>query len=432
MTDSPLKIGLAGLGTVGVGVLQLLATNKSLIRERAGRDIVVAGISGLNKSKKRCIDTSEFQWYEDAVKLGREPEIDVILELIGGSDGVALSLVKTAVENKKHVITANKALIAIHGFELATMAEQNRVCINYEAAVAGGIPIIKVLREGLSANEVNSISGILNGTSNYILSTMAESGRGFDEVLEEAQALGYAESDPSFDVDGVDSAHKLAILASLAFGTKIDFQKIYVEGIRQVSPIDVSFARELGYGIKLLAVANKTSKGIDQRVHPCMVPIASPINHVSGVLNGIVIKGNFMGASIHEGSGAGGGPTASSVVADIVDIARNNFIPTFGVKQKDLKPLKSVPMDERVGPYYVRLMVLDQPGVFASVANSLKKHKISMESVLQQTRHPGEPVPVVMIVHDTKELAMKNCLQELALVSTIVEPPILIRIETFG
>jgi homoserine dehydrogenase len=430
MSD-PLRIGIAGLGTVGTGVIEVLCSNKAHIFSRSGREIVVTAVSARDKSKDRKINLDTFKWLDDATELAESDDVDIVLELIGGSDGVAKVLIENALSNGKHVVTANKALIAHHGTAMAGMAEKNDVCLLFEAAVAGGIPIVKALRDGLAANKIERIYGIMNGTCNYILSNMAESGRAFSDVLNEAQALGYAEIDPSFDVDGIDTAHKLAILASIAFGTEIDFESVHTEGIRQVSPIDIQLAQRLGYGIKLLGVAKQTHSGVEQRVHPCMVPINSPINHVSGVFNGVVVDGDCVGSTIFEGRGAGAGPTASAVIADIIDIARGLNIPAFGVPVTSLTKPQTVPMCQHYGPYYVRLMVVDAPGVFSEVAGYLRDHNVSMESILQQSHDLGEPVPVVMTVHETKESDMLNTLNDIANIEAVVEYPTMIRIETF-
>ena len=426
---APLKIGVAGLGTVGCGLISLLAKREQDIASRAGREIVVTAVSVRNRSRDRGIALDGCRWFDDAVQLATAADIDVVVELIGGACGVAKSLSEAAIAAGKHLVTANKALIAHHGTELAKSAEAAGVSLAYEAAVAGGIPIVKALREGLAGNRIRRVYGILNGTCNYILSEMANSGREFDEVLAEAQEHGYAEADPSFDVDGVDTAHKLAILASIAFGSEIDFDSVYTEGIRHVSPVDIEFARELGYGIKLLGVASRTDGGIEQRVHPCMVPTDSPINHVSGVFNGVVAEGDFVDTTMYEGRGAGAGPTASAVVADLIDIAQGHRVPTFGVAATELKRLDPVSMQHHSGAYYVRLMVVDQPGVFAGIATSLKAHEVSMESVLQRARDPGEPVSVVMTVHETGEAAILCTLAEIAELEAVVELPRMIRIE---
>lgn len=426
---TPLKIGIAGLGTVGAGTVDVLNTHGTQLIHRAGRPLEITAVSAHDKSKDRGVDLSGVTWHDDPIALASDPNVDLVAELIGGSDGIAKDLCEAALAAGKHVVTANKALIAHHGTVLAETAETNSACLAYEAAVAGGIPIIKALREGLAANRIDSLYGILNGTCNYILTNMAESGREFEDVLDEAQQLGYAEADPSFDIDGVDAAHKLAILASLAFGTAVDFGGVHVEGIRHVSPIDIEFAAELGYGIKLLGVARRTDAGIEQRVHPCMVPVDAPINHVRGVFNAVEVVGDFVDRTIYQGRGAGAGPTASAVVADIIDIARGGRVPAFGVPTAALKPAAMVAMESHQGPYYVRLMVVDEPGVFAGIAASLSDHSVSMESVLQRGRAPGEPVPVVMTVHDTKEADMVKTLDDIAGLSAVVETPRMIRIE---
>jgi len=427
----PLRIGIAGLGTVGAGVLAMLDTHRGAISARAGREIKVTAVSARDRSKDRGVPLDAMTWHDAAVDLADGDDVDVVVELIGGEDGVAKDLVERSLSAGKHVVTANKALIAHHGQTLALAAEETGAVLAFEAAVAGGIPVVKALREGLVGNRIDRLFGILNGTCNYILTDMSQSGRAFDEVLREAMDLGYAEADPSFDVDGIDTAHKLAILASVAFATEIDFDSVYVEGIRHLSPVDIEFARRLGYGIKLLGVANRAGDGIEQRVHPCMVPVDAPINHVSGVFNGIVVEGDFVDDTIYEGRGAGAGPTASAVVADIVDIARGHRVPTFGTPAKALGKPATLPMGRHIGPYYVRLMVVDKPGVFADIATSLKNHAVSMEQVLQQARDPGEPVPVVMTVHDTEEDAMLRTVADIAALEAVVEPPVLIRIESF-
>jgi homoserine dehydrogenase len=431
--SEPLGIAIAGLGTVGAGVVKVLARHGDELARRAGRPFAIKAVSARDKGRDRGIDVSGFKWVDDARDLAGVDGVDVVVELIGGSDGVARETVEGALTKGKHVVTANKALLAHHGTALARMAEFNDVTLAYEAAVAGGIPIIKALREGLAANRIDRLYGILNGTCNYILTDMEETGREFQDILAEAQAMGYAEADPSFDVDGIDAAHKLAILAALAFGTEVDFDNVYVEGIRRISPIDIEFARQLGYGIKLLGVAQRVPEeeggGIAQRVHPCMVLEDAPINHVSGVFNAIEVAGDFVDTTIYEGRGAGEGPTASAVVADLIDIARGNRVPTFGVAASALKPAATIPMGRRWGAYYVRFTVVDKPGVFADIAAALRDNEVSMESVLQRGRAPGEKVPVVMTVHDTREDAMQRCVEAIAALGAVVEPPTLIRIE---
>ena len=429
--NSPLKVAVAGLGTVGAGTVKLLADQAELIAARAGRKVVVTAVCARDRSRDRGVTLDNVQWFDDAETMARQADADVVVEVIGGSEGIARKTCEAALEAGRHVVTANKALLALHGAELAARAEAKGLTLAFEAAVAGGIPIIKALREGLAGNRLSQVYGILNGTCNYILTTMRETGRDFADVLAEAQALGYAEADPSFDIDGVDAAHKLTILASVAFGTRVDFAKLHIEGIRHISALDIQFAQELGYRIKLLGIARRTDKGIEQRVHPCMVPINSSIGRVDGVFNAVVAEGDFVGRAVFEGRGAGAGPTASAVAADIVDIAAGRRTPTFGVPATLLTPLTVSPMEDRRGAYYIRLMVLDRPGVFADIAAALRDEEVSMEAVLQRARAPGETVPVVLTVHDTQEAAMSRAVARISANPAVVEPPRLIRIETF-
>jgi len=424
-----LRIGVAGLGTVGSGVLGLLRENGELIAQRAGRPIVVSAVSARDRQKERGLDLADVRWFEDATALAADPEVDVVLELIGGSDGIAKAVVERAIGAGKHVISANKALLAHHGAPLARDAEAAGVVLAYEAAVAGGIPIIKSIREGLAANRIGRVYGILNGTCNYILSSMRDTGREFDEVLAEAQELGYAEADPSFDVDGIDTAHKLAILTGLAFGCEVNFDGVYVEGIRHISALDIRFAEELGYRIKLLGLSRATGGGVEQRVHPCMVRDAAPIASIEGVFNAVVAEGDFVGSIMAEGQGAGAGPTASAVVADLIDIARGNRPATFAVPAGSLTQLPSLSMDRHEGCYYLRLVVMDKPGVIADVAAALRDEQISVEAMLQRGRAPDEAVSVVITTHETQEGPMLRALKPIAAIEATVEPPRMIRIE---
>ena len=428
--QEPLRVAVAGLGTVGTGTVRLLQTNAALLRQRTGRDIAISAVADLDH-RDRGISLASYHWYDDAVAMAREADADVIVELIGGSEGVAKAVCETAIVAGRHVVTANKALIAHHGTALARAAEAAGVTLAYEAAVGGGIPIIKSLREGLVGNARGRVYGILNGTSNYILTAMREGRREFSEVLAEAQALGYAEADPSFDVDGIDTAHKLAILASVAFGCTVDFHAVHVEGIRYVSATDIAFAEELGYRIKLLGIATLTDLGVERRVHPCMVPLGAPIAHVEGVFNAIVADGDFVDTIMQVGRGAGERPTASAVVADIADIARGQKVPTFAVPASELRDLPAAGMSSHRGAYYVRLMVLDKPGVFADIAAILRDHAVSMEAVIQRARAPGEAVPLVLTTHETEEVAMMRALDAIFGLSSCIEPPRVIRIEPF-
>ncbi|MGF1610544.1 MAG: homoserine dehydrogenase [Kiloniellales bacterium] len=424
-----LRIAVAGLGTVGAGTLALLQANHEMIAARCGRLLQVTAVAARDRNKKRGVDLSAARWFDDPVAMAADPEVDVVLELIGGADGIAKEIVERAIAAGKHVVTANKALIAHHGTALARQAEAAGRVLAFEAAVAGGIPAIKCVREGLAANRISRIYGILNGTCNYILTTMRETGREFDDVLSEAQRLGYAEADPSFDVDGIDAAHKLAILAALAFGSEVDFAGVHVEGIRQVTALDIAYADELGYRIKLLGLARKVNNGIEQRVHPSMVRAEAPIATVDGVFNAVAAEGDFVDSIMTEGRGAGAGPTASAVVADLIDIARGIHLPTFAMPVERLRRLPSLQMEHHEGAYYVRLMVLDQPGVIADVSAALRDAQISMEAMLQRGRAPGEAVPVVITTHDTREANMTEALRRIQALGTVLEPPRMIRIE---
>ncbi|MDP2331693.1 MAG: homoserine dehydrogenase [Reyranella sp.] len=428
---SPLRIGIAGLGTVGAGVVKLLAEHGRLLSLRGGRPLKLVAVSARSRAKKRDIDVSRVRWEKDPLALATAPDVDVVVELIGGSSGIARRLVQKALASGKHVVTANKALLALHGAEIAAAAEKKDRILAFEAAVAGGIPIIKALREGLVGNRVRRLYGILNGTCNYILSTMRETGRDFDVVLAEAQAAGYAEADPSFDVDGIDAAHKLAVLTGAAFGARVNFAGIHIEGIRRVTSMDIQFAEELGYRIKLLGLARETKYGIEQRVHPCMVPLATPIAHIEGVFNAVVVEGDFVGTTMFQGRGAGQGPTASAVVADLVDVARGRHMPAFVVPAARLADRPASPMDRHVGAYYMRLMVQDRPGVISAVSGALAKEHISLESMLQRGRSQSGEVPVVLTTHETEEAAMRRALARITRLKAVAEEPCLIRIEAF-
>ncbi|MDP3418299.1 homoserine dehydrogenase [Falsiroseomonas sp.] len=425
----PLSVAVAGLGTVGAGVLTLLRDNAATITARAGRPIAVTAVSARDRTRDRGVSIAGLRWYDDAVALAHDPNVDVVVEAIGGSEGQGADLVRAALAAGKPVVTANKALLAIHGAELADLAESKGVALAYEAAVAGGIPAIKALREGLAANDITRVLGILNGTCNYILTQMRERGIEFAQALSEAQKLGYAEADPAFDVDGIDAAHKLAILAALAFGRPVDFDAVHVEGIRAISALDIKLAEELGYRIKLLGIARRTEAGIETRMHPCMVPVAHPIARVDGVFNAVVAEGDFVGRIVLEGRGAGAGPTASAICADLIDVARGRTTPVWGVAARDLSHAPSLPMSQRVGAYYLRLMVVDRPGVIADVTAALRDHHISLESMLQRGRAPGEAVPVVVTTHDCEEAQMRAAIARIEALEAVLETPAMIRIE---
>jgi homoserine dehydrogenase len=414
------------LGTVGAGVVRLLAENAEIITARAGRPIVVTAVSARDRARDRGVSLEGLRWHDDPVALASDPEVDVVLEVIGGSEGPAKTLAEAAIAGKKNLVTANKALLAVHGAALAASAEKAGVTLGFEAAVAGGIPIIKALREGLAGNRISRVAGILNGTCNYILTTMRNERLDFADVLADAQALGYAEADPSFDIDGVDAAHKLAILAALAFGRQVDFSSVHVEGIRRISALDIAFAEELGYRIKLLGIASETAAGAEVRVHPAMVPKTALLASVDGVYNAVLVEGNFVGTVFLQGRGAGAGPTASAVVADLIDIARGTRIPVWGAA---LAGAAAVPIAAHHGAYFLRLMVVDQPGVLADVTAILRDHGISLESMLQHGRKPGEAVPIVLVTHETNEAAIGRAIARIAILESVLEEPALIRIE---
>ncbi len=428
-----LRLGLAGLGTVGVGVLDSLARHQDILAIRAGCPIVVTGISARSKGKNRGHDLSKLSWFDDPVKLAASPEIDVFIELIGGDTGPAKDAVEAAIAAGKHVVTANKALLAHHGVALAKAAEAKGVALNFEAAVAGGIPIIKALREGLAGNAVRKVFGILNGTCNYILTKMGSESRSFADVLKEAQQLGYAEADPTFDVGGFDTAHKLAILTSLSFGTQVNVKDIAIEGIEAITLADIRNASDMGYKIKLLGVAVAHDGGVEQRVHPTLIRKGSPVADTDGVFNAVVVKGDFVGDLMMEGRGAGAHPTASAVVADIVDIARGNRRPPFGIPAAQLKPYKSAPQKAHEGGFYVALELPDKPGAVAAIAKILADEKISIESIVQHGKSDNDAeratAPFILITHDTLETAIRKAIGKIEKEGHAAGTPRLIRIE---
>ncbi len=439
-----LRIGLAGLGTVGVGVLDLLRANGEALRRRCGRAVEVVAVSARSRRPVRGgHDMSAYEWFDDPVAMARSENVDVLVELIGGEDGPAKAAVETALGAGRHVVTANKALLAAHGTALARLAEDNGAALNFEAAVAGGIPIVKTMRESMAGNRVERVFGILNGTCNYILTKMEEEERDFSAVLKEAQELGYAEADPTFDIGGFDTAHKLAILTSLAFGVEVSFADVYVEGIGGVTLSDIRYARGLGYRIKLLGVAADTGEGIEQRVHPTLVPVGSPIAEVSGVFNAVALRGDFAGDIMLSGRGAGAHPTASSVVSDIADIAMGRFAPPLGRPAQTLAPFRQARMRAHEGGYYVAMELPDRPGEVASVARIFADEGISIESIVQKGRAISRAVPLregetaretapfILITHDTMESAMRAALERIGREGHAAGRPRMIRIERF-
>ncbi|MCZ0733439.1 homoserine dehydrogenase [Phreatobacter sp. AB_2022a] len=433
-----LRIGIAGLGTVGASVVRLMAKRDNLLNEASGRRIKVVAVSARDRNRDRGIALDGMRWVDDPVALAADGNIDVFVELMGGAEGPAKQAVETALGAGKAVVTANKALLAAHGTALARRAEKKGVPLNFEAAVAGGIPVIKTLREGLVGNAIERVYGILNGTCNYILTRMAEEGISFESCLEDAQRLGYAEADPTFDVDGFDTAHKLSLLTSLAFGTLVDTKGISIEGIRSIKPVDLKMADELGYRVKLLGVAQRTADGVEQRVHPTFVPKESAIAQVNGVLNAVAIDADAVDLTL-VGPGAGGDATASAVIADIADIARGHRTAPFIRPIASLTQPTRAPLTRHEGGYYIRLEVVDRPGTAARIASRMAQNKISLESIVQRRSGPVRggtdpaaaeaPAPVVLITYATTEAAVQRALKAMDADGVLLGRPQVIRIE---
>jgi homoserine dehydrogenase len=428
-----LRLGVAGLGTVGGGVLDILAKHGALVAARAGVDIEVVAVSARNRAKNRGRDLTAVKWFDDPVALAKSADIDVFVELMGGEGDPAKAAVEAALSAGKPVVTANKALLAHHGASLAKLAESHGLALNFEAAVAGGIPIIKTLREGLAGNRVTRLFGILNGTCNYILTKMANEGRSFADVLKEAQDLGYAEADPTFDVGGFDTAHKLAVLTSLAFGTEVNLSAITIEGIEAITLDDIRNAGDMGYKIKLLGVAVAHAGGVEQRVHPTLLPKGTSVSDTDGVFNAVIVKGDFVGDLMLEGRGAGAHPTASAVLSDVVDIARGNRRPAFGVPAANLRKYVEAPKKAHEGGFYVALELQDKPGAVAAIARILADEKISIESIVQRgisdKAAPRATAPFILITHDTLETAMRAALARIEKDGHVSGHPRMIRIE---
>ncbi|MCB9993699.1 MAG: homoserine dehydrogenase [Hyphomicrobiaceae bacterium] len=435
----PLRLGIAGLGTVGGSLVQMLTTCDDDIVRKHGRRIEIVAVAARSRSRARGFDVSAYEWHDNPVDLARSRNIDLFVELIGGEDGPAYAAVRAALEAGKPVVTANKALLAKHGVELAALAEHKGAYIGFEAAVAGGIPVIKTLREGLGAAKVTRVYGIMNGTCNYILTRMGNEGISFPDCLRDAQALGYAEADPTFDVGGFDTAHKLAILTALCFGCEIAADEIFVEGIESISQADIKVARDLGYKIKLLGIAQHNPDGIEQRVHPTLVRESSAIARVDNVLNAVALETDHINELLLAGPGAGGSATAASVLADILDIARGHNVPPLGAPVAELTPYRRAPMRTHEGGYYIRLNVRDVPGALASVTTRLSEAGISLESVIQrpdvqiaaETGERGPTRTVVLITHDTMEASVRAALAKVTDDGFTSGAPQVIRIENF-
>lgn len=428
MTET-FKVALAGLGTVGGGVVKLLREQSGLLEKRTGRKIKLTAVSDLNQQKLLELGLlGEADYYKDALEMVRKADADLVVELIGGANGIAYQVCLESLKQGKAFVTANKAMIAHHGNELAKLTEEKGLFFGYEAAVAGGIPIIKSLREGFVGNQVSEVYGILNGTCNYILTVMRETGKPFDEVLADAQKLGYAEADPSFDIDGIDTAHKTCILGALAFGMPINLDALKIEGIRHISATDIAFAEELGFRIKLLGVGRRSEQGVSLNVYPCMIPQTSEIAHVDGVFNAVITEGDFVGHSMLVGRGAGEKPTASAVVSDIADAAAGRKLPLLTVKNDEIKALPVVPLSEREGEYYLRLEVRDEPGVIAQIAKILGDEQVSIASMIQRGQTQWS-VPLMMTLHRAKEARVTAALAKIEDLPAVLRKPCLIRIE---
>ncbi|MCK5898680.1 MAG: homoserine dehydrogenase [Methylococcales bacterium] len=433
----PVKIGVLGLGVVGGGAINVLKRNAVEIARRAGREIIVTRACARSLNKERICNTDGIELTTDPLEIINDPEIDIILELIGG-DSLAKDLISIAIARGKHVVTANKALIALHGNEIFEQASAKGVMVAFEAAVAGGIPIIKALREGLSGNQIEWLAGIINGTGNFILTEMRDKGRDFEAVLAEAQALGYAEADPAFDIEGIDAAHKLTILASIAYGIPLQFEKVYIEGLTQVTREDVNYAQELGYIIKHLGIARKTAKGIELRVHPTLIPHRRLLANVDGVMNAILVQGDAVGPTLYYGAGAGAEPTASAVVADVVDVVRalttdpENHVPHLAFQANSITDIPILAAEDIQTAYYLRLNAEDKSGVLSEVTKILAKHQISIEAMLQ--KEPLEKsmkhVPIIMIMKTTLEKKMNAAIEEIQKLAAIKDKVIRIRMET--
>lgn len=434
----PVKVGVLGLGTVGGGTINVLKRNAAEIARRAGREIIVTRASARNLDRERICDTQGISLTTDPLDIINDPEIEIILELIGG-DTLAKDLVLIAISKGKHIVTANKALIALHGNEIFEQAKAKGVMVAFEAAVAGGIPIIKAIREGLSGNQIEWLAGIINGTGNFILTEMRDKGRDFNDVLAEAQALGYAEADPTFDVEGIDAGHKLTILASIAFGVPLQFEKVFTEGITEITREDVNYAEELGYRIKHLGIARKTEAGIELRVHPTLIPHRRLIANVDGVMNAVLVKGDAVGSTLYYGAGAGAEPTASAVAADVIDVVRalttdpENHVPHLAFQANSIADIPILASEDIQTAYYLRLNAEDKPGVLAEVTRILAGHHISIEAIIQKEPHLGTTkLSIIMLTQTTLEKEMNAAITEIEALSSINDKVSRIRMESLG
>lgn len=438
MSAKPLSVGLAGLGTVGGGTWAVLARNAEEIRRRAGRSIAITAVADLDAAKAQTLTKGSARFTADAMALAKDAEIDVVIELIGGY-GFAKEFVLEAIRQGKHVVTANKALLAIHGNEIFAAAQAKGVMVAYEAAVAGGIPIIKALREGLTANKIEWIAGIINGTTNFILSEMRDKGLAFSEVLKEAQRLGYAEADPTFDIEGIDAAHKATIMASIAFGIPLQFDRAHIEGISFLQAKDIRYAEQLGYRIKLLGITKQHANGVELRVHPTLISSKKLIANVEGAMNAVWVKGDAVGHTMYYGKGAGAEPTASAVIADLVDVARTlaidsgHRVPDLGFQSAEIVMRSVVPIDEIESGYYLRLRVRDQPGVLADITRALADGGISIDAFFQREPDEGaDETDVVLIAHRCIEKKMRDAIRKIEALKTVLSEVVVLRLESFS
>jgi homoserine dehydrogenase len=431
----PVNIGLLGIGTVGLGTYRVLNRNQEEIQRRAGRNIRISMVADIDAERARSLVSSDCVVVNDGRQIIANPDIDIVVELIGGY-GIAYELVMAAIESGKHVVTANKALLAVHGTEIFAAAQRKGVMVAFEASVAGGIPIIKALREGLTANRIEWIAGIINGTTNFILSQMREKNWSFQQALEMAQSLGYAEADPTFDIQGIDAAHKASIMAAIAFGVRMPFKSAYIEGITQLQSQDIRFAEQLGYRIKLLGIAKQTTDGIELRIHPCLVPAKSIIANVEGAMNAVMVQADAVGTTLYYGKGAGSEPTASAVIADLVDITRLqtadplNRVPHLAFQPQEMRDIPILSIDKVLTAYYLRLGVADQAGVLASVTGILAEFNISIDAMLQQPSHnKEESTELIILTHQCIESQMNAALEKIQALATVIEPVVRIRKE---
>ena len=427
MSDT-IKIGIAGLGTVGAGLIKIIQKNSKILAARSGKSIKIIAVSALSKSKDRGVDLSAYEWENDPVNLAKRDDIDVFVELIGGEDGHAKQATEAAIKHGKHVVTANKAMLAMYGQELAISAESNNVNLRFEAAVAGGIPVIKALTESLAGNNITRIMGVMNGTCNYILTRMEDTGLPYEEIFEEANQLGFLEADPNLDVGGIDAAHKLVLLSSIAYGTQVDFEGAVLEGIGRISIEDIRAASEMGYRIKLLGVSTMNGLGLSQTMRPCLVPASSPLAQLDGGTNMIIIEGDSVGQIVLRGAGAGAGPTASAVIADILDIARGFNIPVFGQPAKTLKKVSPINTTAE-NSFYIRLNLKDVAGILAKVSAALANAGISIDRIRQEG-HETDAAPVIIVTHPTERDLLNKAIAEIEATSAAIDPPVVLRIET--